>query len=79
MKPETQSSNRPVRSTRPSGQSPVVEHLQKTGKPLTLQNYLDAAYLDQDTSKLSAEELAEMPRQLQDEYRKLHPIKLPTQ
>jgi hypothetical protein len=43
----------------------VVEKLKKVGLPVTRENYLFFAYLGNPPEKLSAEEEAQLPRELQ--------------
>jgi hypothetical protein len=43
----------------------IVEKLKKVGLPVTRENYLLFAYLGNPPGKLSAEEEAQLPRELQ--------------
>ena len=44
----------------------VVQLLQKAGVPVTRENYLNMAYLGNPPKKLTAEEEAELPRELRE-------------
>ncbi len=71
MKRKGQPKGRAARS-RLAGQDPVIEHLLRRGLPLMLEHYMAFAYMDDPNRELSAEEVANLPPVIRQQWEKLH-------